>query len=498
MSKTLPHYSSPTERDHNYSVGDYNSQESHEVMRTPEPLESEVVYGSSSLREGENANALSVEKTLQENIRNTQQRIRQAQAQREEDAGEHSSEGSNSVLEEVRSRVQSFRIRLHNADGPENDQRILKGGARSARVVTEERVADAVVAEGFAEEGETEAYEQQLVREAMRANIKGAINKKFYEMVYRAPISPGGGRGRTAKAKAVVPKAKTPPVRHTQASKMATQNKHTRNSTPKKSKSPREGAAIKAGAGNIRRNPRSMAYSYGGSGKTVIQGGQYPLHAIYNGTGLVHEVEEEEDDELGYGNPLESQQDREAVVTLGRNSEGVAETLNLQISLPQASLASQNYNGLEDLKQQEGVETSGEREIVQDKLNQDLHEDPIEALAQKRIKSISKGGKHARKNSSSHQKLVRGLTGGISNGVYPYADLKETRNEGSHFPGGALNQSVQYHTKAMSMLSEGGGAGNGTHLDTSFGSANNRQIEDAKELTRLHKTTSKATKRKSI
>ena len=33
----------------------------------------------------------------------------------------------------------------------------------------------------------------------------------------------------------------------------------------------------------------------------------------------------------------------------------------------------------------------------------------------------------------------------------------------------------------MSMLSEGGGAGNGTHLDTSFGSANNRQIEDAKE-----------------
>lgn len=64
MSKTLPHYSSPTERDHNYSVGDYNSQESREVMRTPEPLESEVVYGSSSLREGENANALSVEKTL--------------------------------------------------------------------------------------------------------------------------------------------------------------------------------------------------------------------------------------------------------------------------------------------------------------------------------------------------------------------------------------------------------------------------------------------------
>lgn len=184
-------------------------------MRTPDPLESEVVYGSTSLREGEDPNALSVEKKLQENIRNTQQRIRQAQAQREEDAGEHSSEGSNSILEEVRSRVESFRIRLHNAEGPEGEQRILKGGARSSRSGAEERVADAVVAEGYADEGEAEAYEQQLVREAMRANIKGAINKKFYEMVYRQPSNPSGGRGRTAKAKAVVPKAKTPPVRHT-------------------------------------------------------------------------------------------------------------------------------------------------------------------------------------------------------------------------------------------------------------------------------------------
>lgn len=114
---------------------------------------------------------------------------------------------------------------------------------------------------------------------------------------------------------------------------MATQTKHTRNTTPKKSKSPRESSGNK-GPGQSKRNPRPIAYSYGGSGKTVVQGGYYPLQAIYNGAGLVHEVEEEEDEELVYGDPIESQQDRETVVTLGRNREGGAETLNLQINLP--------------------------------------------------------------------------------------------------------------------------------------------------------------------